>query len=272
MEHIISFLYDENRTCNQFNIEMTGITYPDPHYSIDRKCSAINCLEYVMEGEGTIHNGEETLHPSKGDVYILPKGHHHRYYSSTKNPWKKIWMNVDGPLCDALFQVYNLEGVRLIKDLNLYDLFRTFLNICEKKDISVNQVFQQSALVFHEILASIDMHRNALPISKNAAAYQLKDYIDQNIYNKFTMEELAKLVNLSPSQLTRIYKKEFSQTPYDYILTQKIRTAKLLLANTTIPVKQVSYKLNFADEHYFSNIFKERTGTTPSNYRKRYYH
>lgn len=102
----------------------------------------------------------------------------------------------------------------------------------------------------------------------NTVAYEIKEFIDRNIYHKLTMEILAKQASLSTSQVNRVFKKEFNQTPYDYILSQKIATAKLLLQNTNIPIKQIAYKLNFADEHYFSNFFKEKCGVSPKDYGK----
>lgn len=269
MEHIISFLNDESRIPNPFNIELTGISYPDPHYYVERDNSRIYCLEYIMEGGGTVHVDEETIYPSKGDIYLLPRGHHHRYYSSPDNPWKKIWMNVCGPLCDRLMEVYHLEGVLLVKNLDLLDLFQKFLTVCEDKDLGITIISQRGSLIFHEILSRISMHLYDKPNVKNAAAYKVKEYIDANIYEKFSIKELARTACLSSSQLNRIFKKEFAQTPYEYILAQKIETAKLLLTNTNISVKQIAYKLSFADEHYFSNCFKERCGVSPKVFSNR---
>ncbi|MDF2540934.1 MAG: hypothetical protein K0S47_652 [Herbinix sp.] len=268
MEHIVSFLKDENRAYNQFNIHITGISYPDPHYYVDRRDSRVYCLEYIMKGEGTVHVDNETIYPSQGDIYILPKGHHHRYYSSPKNPWEKIWMNVHGPLCDLLMNVYHLEGILLIKDFDLYGLFQKFLTTCEQKDVSTSLIFEQCALIYHEILSKISMHLYAAPAGQNEAATAIKEYIDQHIYDKITIQSLSKMACLSPSQVNRIFKKEYAQTPYEYILTQKIETAKLLLTNTNISIKEIAYKLNFADEHYFSNYFKLRTGVSPKNWIK----
>lgn len=270
MEHIVSFLYDENRINNQFIVEMTGITYPDPHYYVNRDNSRIFCLEYIMEGEGTVHMDNKTVYPSKGDIYILPKGHHHRYYSNTNNPWKKIWMNIHGPLCDMLINAYHLEEVLLIKDLDLSDLFQKFLTVCENKEAGTNIIFQKCSLIYHEIISRISMFLYDKPVVKNAAAYKIKEYIDTNIYEKFSISKLAETACLSPSQLNRIFKKEFLQTPYEYILAQKIETAKLLLTNTNISIKQIAYQLNFSDEHYFSNCFKERCHVSPKTFANRH--
>ena len=63
-----------------------------------------------------------------------------------------------------------------------------------------------------------------------------------------------------------MFKRAYGITPYDYILTRKIETAKLLLKNSSLSVKEIAYRLNFADEHYFSNIFLQKTGVRPKKY------
>ena len=72
MEQIITFLPGQLPGEPVFQIEMTGITYPDSHYHIERENSSIYILEYIMEGEGLLRIGEETYRPAKGDVYLLP--------------------------------------------------------------------------------------------------------------------------------------------------------------------------------------------------------
>ena len=57
-------------------------------------------------------------------------------------------------------------------------------------------------------------------------------------------------------------------TPYKYILNGKTETAKMMLLNTNMPIKEIAYELSFADEHYFSNMFKKLTGTSPKKYRE----
>lgn len=79
MEQIITFLPGQLPGEPVFQIEMTGITYPDSHYHIERENSSIYILEYIMEGEGLLRIGEETYRPAKGDVYLLPRGKSHFY-------------------------------------------------------------------------------------------------------------------------------------------------------------------------------------------------
>ncbi len=268
MEHIVSFGETFKEQDRPFYIEMAGITYPDPNYHIERKRSYIYCFEYVIDGEGTVQVDNQTNYPQKGDLYILPKGQSHNYFSSPDNPFHKIWMNISGSLCDELIHVYHLTGTLLVKQIDVYLLFAEFLAVCENKDLSLDEIYMQCSLIFHKLILKITEH---LSMSKNTSAgditaNELKAYIDRNIYEPLSIEILAKEANLSSSQINRIFKKTFETTPYDYILSRKISTAKLLLKNTNLTVKEIAYKLNFADEHYFSNVFLKKVGVRPGKY------
>lgn len=268
MEHIISFGEKINEQDRPFYIEMAGITYPDPNYHIKRECSHIHCFEYIIDGEGTVRVDGQINYPVKGDLYILPKGRKHDYYSSPKNPFEKIWMNVSGSLCDELIHVYGLTGVLIVKQIDAFPIFMEFLDVCENKELSLDEIYIRCSLIFHKLIMKIARHLETERENSRQTdiAGEIKSYIDRNIYEHLSIDMISKHLNLSPSQINRVFKKAFESTPYDYILTRKIGTAKLLLKNTNLSIKEIAYKLNFADEHYFSNVFLKKTGKRPGKY------
>lgn len=264
MEHIVSFgeRFSQNRP---FHIAITGITYPSPNYHITRKNSDIYSLEYIIGGEGTVQVGKQFYYPCKGDVYILPKGQYHDYFSAPQNPFHKIWMCVNGPLCDELIHLYGLAGVVLVKQMDACSMFEEFLGICENKELSLDEIYVRCTLIFHRLLMKIAEHLS-MEKRKRGAADEIKAYIDRNIFERLSIGEISSQLNISPSQINRIFKKAFETTPYDYILARKISMAKLFLKNTDLTVKEIAYRLNFADEHYFSNLFLKKTGQRPGKY------
>ena len=108
-------------------------------------------------------------------------------------------------------------------------------------------------------------------ISKNDSisedAVILKNYIDLHIEENISIKTLSRLILRSESQTIRIFKNNFHITPYDYLLTSKINRAKIIIANTNLSIKEIAYRLSFSDEHYFSNIFRKKTGVAPTKYR-----
>ena len=267
MEHIVSFGDFFIEQHKPFYIEMAGITYPDPNYHITRTCSYIHCFEYVTKGEGIVTVNGQTYFTCKDDLCILPKYADHDYCSLPEDPFEKIWFNISGSLCDELIHVYGITGAVVVKDTNTFPLFREFLDVCENKELSLDEVYARCSLIFHRLMIILSQNRSFnTGRSARGNAADIKSYIDRNIYEKLSIEAVSAQVNLSPSQVNRVFKKAFGITPYDYILSRKIDTAKLLLKNTSLSVKEIAYKLNFADEHYFSNVFLQKTGVRPKNF------
>lgn len=73
----------------RFAVEMTGITYPDPRYHIEREHSPLHCMEYVISGEGHIVMDGREYRPKAGDAYLLAAGKDHSYWADADRPWKK---------------------------------------------------------------------------------------------------------------------------------------------------------------------------------------
>ena len=70
--------------------------------------------------------------------------------------------------------------------------------------------------------------------------------------------------------MMRIFRQDWSDSPYNYL--QKLRDffSRQYLENTSCPVKELAGLMGFKDEFYFSNWFKQRNGVSPSLYRKRF--
>ena len=275
MEDIITFLPGQMPGEERFAVEMTGITWPDARYHIERERSPLHCLEYVISGEGHIVMGGKEYRPKAGDAYLLAVGKNHSYWADGDRPWKKIWMNISGSLADALVAGYGLADAVVFEDCPVYPQFWEFLRVCRNYGKNSQELAERTVLLFHEIL--LKLSANMLSARSQAggrekstvseAALQVREYIDAHIYEKIAVSDLAQIASLSASQLTRVFRSAYGQSPYDYVLARKIDTACRLLLNTGMSVKEVAYRLNFVDEHYFSNVFCKRMGMPPGRYR-----
>ena len=275
MEDIITFLPGQMPGEERFAVEMTGITWPDARYHIERERSPLHCLEYVISGEGHIVMDGKEYRPKAGDAYLLAVGKNHSYWADGDRPWKKIWMNISGSLADALVAGYGLADAVVFEDCPVYPQFWEFLRVCRNYGKNSQELAERTVLLFHEIL--LKLSANMLSARSQAggrekstvseATLQIKEYIDAHIYEKIAVSDLAQIASLSASQLTRVFRSAYGQSPYDYVLARKIDTACRLLLNTGMSVKEVAYRLNFVDEHYFSNVFCKRMGMPPGRYR-----
>lgn len=101
-------------------------------------------------------------------------------------------------------------------------MFDEFFDFC-LGETDINRINEKGALIFHRIVQRLAA--NSQKKSENPAA-EIKAYIDGNIYEKLTAASVAQNAGFSVSQLGRIFKSEYGETVYSYILEQKIRTAE----------------------------------------------
>ncbi|WP_255463130.1 helix-turn-helix domain-containing protein [Lactobacillus sp. 3B(2020)] len=94
------------------------------------------------------------------------------------------------------------------------------------------------------------------------------NFINKNISKQLTLEEVSQNIFLSPSYLSRIFKKNFNINFINYINTRKIALAQEKLALSTVPISKISKQVGFSQASYFTKIFKQKTDESPSDYRK----
>lgn len=247
-----------------FSITLAGITYPHKGYHINRKKSNTMCIEYVISGGGIVRCNSKEYHVSTGDTYLLLPGEDHEYFSDETTPFKKIWFNAQGPMINILVNLYNLKGITVFKNTDTQIFFEKIHNILQDKVLSLPEIQDKYTLVFHKMLQFLCT--SILP-QKKTSAHKLKDYIDMNVFEDINIKKLSQLIYKSESQTIRIFKEEFGTTPYNYLLESKINYAKNMLRNSAVSIKEISNRLCFSDEYYFSNIFKQKTGMSPKSFR-----
>lgn len=93
-----------------------------------------------------------------------------------------------------------------------------------------------------------------------------REYIYDNRFQKISLNEVAALLEITPSYLSRIFKKVTQLSFSDYIAQVKMDEAKKLLLQNNNRIYEVSNMLGYDDPYYFSKVFKRVTQMTPSEY------
>ncbi|RQO32055.1 AraC family transcriptional regulator [Taibaiella sp. KBW10] len=95
------------------------------------------------------------------------------------------------------------------------------------------------------------------------------EYIKNNLHQKLSIDNIAKLAYVSKSNFFKLFKQELGISPNEYILQERIARAKNLLRYNN-SIKEVAYQTGFADTNYFTKTFKHFEGITPKNYQNAY--
>lgn len=252
-----------------FCIEIAGKSWCDGSYRIYREHSAIWVLEYIESGRGTIQMKDQKYYPQAGDVYLLPAGKRHLYFSDAQEPWIKLFVNCRGAVVDGLADAYGLGRRVLYRgvDQETADCFRELNGLMEDRDMPDEWVLHRAELLLHDIFRRLGQmgceEREGLKEIRT-----VKHYLDTHVAELVSIREMAGLIYRSPDYLIRHFKEETGLTPYQYLLKRKLQIAANLLRGTTLPVGEIAMQLGYEDAHYFSGLFKKEMGVSPRQYRK----
>lgn len=94
-------------------------------------------------------------------------------------------------------------------------------------------------------------------------------YIEAHFSERsFGVSELAEALKIDRSHLYRLFKDEMGVSVIKYITQYRVSKAELLLAKSELSIKDVAYSVGFSDQMYFSRVFKQLNGRTPSAFRE----
>ena len=96
---------------------------------------------------------------------------------------------------------------------------------------------------------------------------RIRDYIDDNIEQRISVERLAGLANLSVCYFVRAFKQSTGVTPHDYLIRQRVERTKQLLSGTDMPLSEIALVAGFADQSHFARRFRQHVGMSPRDYR-----
>ncbi|RGY96454.1 helix-turn-helix domain-containing protein [Clostridium sp. AM58-1XD] len=98
--------------------------------------------------------------------------------------------------------------------------------------------------------------------------FRVKNYIDENYQKELSLDEVSRMVDVSPYYLSRLFKQETGKTFIEYLTSVRMKEARRLLANPDYSIKEVCVMSGYGDPNYFSRIFKKYEGITPTEYRE----
>ena len=111
------------------------------------------------------------------------------------------------------------------------------------------------------------MADNTLSGAKSKQIKTCVDYIRSNTHRNVTVSELAELVDLNETYLSKLFKTEMGCTVSEYIRNEKIEEACWLLSFTDKTSIEIATDLSFSSHSYFISVFKKVKGVTPKEYR-----
>lgn len=157
------------------------------------------------------------------------------------------------------------SGMSQEQAYRLSDFYIIKADVCQTLDEVVD--------LHHQMVLDFTKRMKETRTSKNISKpiHMAVEYIYSNIHKRITLEDLSEYVSLSPSHLSRVFKKEIGMTVGDYIRIRKLERAKNLLKYSNFSYIEISNYLAYDSQSHFIKTFKAYEGITPKKYRDQNY-
>jgi AraC family transcriptional regulator len=172
--------------------------------------------------------------------------------------------------CQAATRSSETDPIRELNDLIVRDplaelLGKTLVESGTAGDgVYVESVAQ--TLVMH--VARLELPRHSVNPLPKWRIKRVQDYVSTHLEQCITLADFARVTGLSPMHFAAQFRAATGYRPHEYLLQQRIESAKDILSTTDMGLAEVALALGFHAQAHFSTVFKRMTGETPARWRK----
>lgn len=227
----------------------------------------------ITGGRSTYLNGKMRERVGAGAVVVMNPEEVHACNPIDDQPWSYRMLYVDVPWLTALQrdlgfspnQDFTPFSTLLTTEPRLYTGFNRLYGILT--DTRAEHLHKHSAAI--TFFSRVQQVLNPAPTAPREDHRKLKraaDFIRDNCTRALKLEDICAAADLSPSYLTRSFKKRYGMTPHAYLVNRRIQYARTRLKRGHM-IADVALDAGFADQAHFQRAFKRVLAATPGQYR-----
>lgn len=112
--------------------------------------------------------------------------------------------------------------------------------------------------------AQAPVHRGGLPIHQ---LRKVEDYVSEHLAEEISIEALARLVELSPSHFSHVFKESTGMTPLQFVTRQRMTRAQQFIRETSRSLIEIGLEVGYTSPSHFAQVFRRVVGVTPTAFR-----
>jgi AraC-like DNA-binding protein len=246
----------------------------DESYYVDGRARTGNDIlfVYTLSGSGVFKVGDKKYQLSPGIGFLcLPSDPDIAWYypAESDKAWKFVWISFAGKVAEAMVREMNGKYGYIYHISENSPIIHSLMSLPRNSSSVYHLMPHIGAGMVNNIImslaASVESAQVADPDIRLIQGAQ--EMIIENIESAISVADIAAKFNISREHFSRLFKEHTGQSPGEYILQQKIKTACRLLKNSELSCKEIAALLDYNNQTNFSRAFRMAMHITPKEFR-----
>lgn len=287
LERFIHF-YNVNRNQNLVLIQ-TGCQNNCHSMQIRPRVRDHYLLHFVISGSGCLHLQNASYPVNANECFLIYPNELSSYHSIDGGTWGYYWIGIAGEFAKELIARAGFQSDRQVMHFTNLAVFDTLKQLVDTAMLYQNDLYgleltsnsliyqlfailyaekKEERLSFHAPIVEDNSALFGLGSSSRQWVSAVITLIQDNYGENLRVDNIADTLHLNRSYLSALFKQETGISIKQYLSSYRIEAAKNKLLKTGRSITEISYQCGFKDPLYFSRIFKEKVGCSPSEFRQ----
>jgi AraC family transcriptional regulator of arabinose operon len=233
--------------------------------------------EYVLivclAGKGRVKLASHSHHLSRGHGIVLPPRLAHGYVADARDPWSLFWFHFTGRRAEDYVTALELDPAHprfWVQDIEqLGDAFEECFSWVLGGYTDADLLGLSTS--FSRLLGRCrTLQRSASLRLRRTEDRVLRtlQFMRQNLHRTLTLKEIARHASLSVPHFGAMFRRQLNCPPLEMHIRLRMQRACELLEGSDHNVGEIGAALGYADPLYFSRIFRQKIGKSPTQYRQ----
>lgn len=229
-------------------------------------------IHYILDDTGIYKARGKLFRLKAGDAFLICPGELIYYEADIHTPWSYTWIGMQGIKVKGYLERTSFPETLVIHYGQDEQLKACHEKMAEADKLPLNRDLIMNSIMYEYLfLLAGKFPGSQLAVNEKKSNYveEALRYIEDHYCDPVTIQDIADYLNINRSYLHRIFKSFAGVSIQNYLLDYRIRQACILLKNTDLSIRVIARFVSYIDPLYFSRIFRQKMGVSPSEYRQK---
>jgi AraC-like DNA-binding protein len=261
---------------------LPGAAYPPEKHPEDHQLNwkhgrVLDALQIVLipSGSGFLETkatGKRRI--EAGMVFLLLPGVWHRYRPDPECGWTESWIEVQGPVVDALLHDGVFTATSILHrggiDGGIEEALESIHQVTRKGSPGFQPTLSATAMKLLALCSMISKsgNRKSSPPRIEMAVHEAERYLNDHHAEPVNVEQLAASLGVAYSHFRRAFRAQTGMAPWRYVIHLRLTRARRMLASGDAKLDDIASRVGFSSGFHLSNAFKQAYGESPDTWRR----